>query len=141
MAHNNLFFFRTNCGFKSFFCDAYNHDAHWINYAGAATVIPAESGSVNLHMNKYDHNIINECSKTKDINTVAHAEPTVIPFQDSDFQPIYQTPQEIDFNVQQNQEHLPLDPLLEVLHRKQRRLATPHERLGHLSYPKVKLLC
>ena len=63
-----------------------------------------------------------------------------IPYKDSDFEPLPNQPTNEDFSLTQ-QPNLELeDPAIVLTRRKKARLATIHERLGHLSFSRLKLL-
>ena len=63
----------------------------------------------------------------------------VIPHNKEDFEAIKQQPLETAFQIDKDVE-IPIDTEVEVTRRKQAQLATIHERLGHLSFDRLKLL-
>ena len=134
ISNNGLFQFWTKPGYHSFFADASTYQCY--ECYNSATVIEDyssdESGNLLQTQDKPREQKPESVEKPREpFNVVPHD-------HDDDFQSLPSSPREMEpFDTKID---LPLDPNLVILQRKQQVLATIHERLGHLSYSKIKLL-
>ena len=142
---NKLFSVRTNIGYRSFFCHVVNTEPDWCSFAGALHVIP--------HDDEPDTDGTEELDKTRepvlDSESVLGMGKTREPVFDSpnlveDDSKSTESernlkPHSIDF-LPQDARLGAEDPATIVRQRKQSRLITIHEKLGHFSFPKLRLL-
>ena len=137
---NNLFSVRSKEGYTAFFRRATHYVPEWDAFAGSSHIIPAndddDQTSQNLEKPRESDRLT--AGKTRE---AANHQPqgTVIPHTEADFEPIKDQPIESPFDLQGNEEYL-TDPSIEINKRKQQRLAAIHEKLGHLSFPRLKLM-
>lgn len=150
---NNLFSIRVNEGFQSFFCHAVNIEPKWCSFAGALHVIPSnDDNSVPLHQHqgssKLKESSTNLTNEGGPGQTNEPAGAHVINDETTDVHvinnenyplPLANLPRVTEFSTQDTRLG-PEDPAMIILRRKQSRLATIHERLGHLSFGKLCLL-
>ena len=138
---NNLFSIRSSEGYTAFFRQATHYAPEWDAFAGSSHVIPMDDDDEQTSQRtgkprEFDHR--HTTGKTRE---AADQQPqsTIIPFQQSDFDPIKDQPIDSTFDLQGSEEYRS-DPAVEINKRKQQRLATIHEKLGHLSFSRLKLM-
>jgi hypothetical protein len=148
IGRNQLFTMRSNEGYTSFFEQAARFDPEYGIFTGAAHVIPDEPDgiprepTINQGPDKPREppaapRTGQESDKLRESTDVA---PDHIPFTDADFyEQVKDKPVETNFDVDDNPFVLE-DPLVAMVKRKQSRFSTIHERLGHLSYARLKLM-
>jgi hypothetical protein len=148
IGRSQLFTMRSNEGYTSFFNQAAHLNPEYGLLAGAAHVIPDEPDdiprepTINQGPGKPREppakpSPSQEPGKPRESTDNA---PDRIPFTDADFYEQVKTkPVETNFDVDDKPSVLE-DPLVAMVKRKQSRLATIHERLGHLSCAGIKLM-
>jgi hypothetical protein len=145
---NHLFTMRLNEGYTSFFQQASHFDPEWGLFAGAAHVIPEEpddiprESTINQGPDKpRESPAPPQTSQEPDkLREYTEPPPDRIPFTDADFyEQVKDKPAETNFDVDDKPSELE-DPLVAMVKRKQSRLVAIHERLGHLSYARLKLM-
>ena len=137
MKSNRLFSIRANEGYRSFFCHAVGVDPQWCSFAGSLHVVPTDDHQGIEKPKEVSFKPSNdtpavELDQTKEADTV-HV------IEDDDESTLVDTPRVTEFGTKGVQLGSD-DPSRIILHRKQSRLATIHERLGHLSFGKLRLL-
>jgi hypothetical protein len=139
---------RSNEGYTSFFAQAAHFDPDYGLFAGAAHVIPDEPNDTpresTIHQGPdkpreppSEPPSSQEPDKPRESTDLP---PDRIPFTADDFyEQVKDKPVETNFDVDGKPSELE-DPLVAMVKRKQSRLATIHERLGHLSYACLRLM-
>ena len=150
---NDLFVLRSAEGYTRFSKYSSQHGKQWCSFVGANNIIPDDDNS--NHSPAFDNEQAPTLASGKtrettfnDEQTPARAsgrtrEPThIIPYNDSDLESLPNQPITQDFSQTHNHEEMSRleDPAVVLVRRKQARLATIHERLGHLSFARLKLL-
>jgi hypothetical protein len=154
---NLLFTMRSNEGYLSFFRRAEHFDPDWTAFAGASHVIPDDESadlpllSTRATMPKqrepddaYDgfdssppplvQTQSNEKQRESD-----RSDPDVIPFDETDFEQLKDNPIDAEFTLDGSDERH--DDVATIIYkRKQQRLMTIHERLGHISFARLRNL-
>ena len=101
----------------------------WCSFVGATHVIPTE-----------DEHALQKTAQAQTPDKTREL-PQAIPYEDRDFEPIKQQPANVQFQDEHYGSKLEdEDPTIIMMKRKQARLATIHEKLGHPSFPRLKLL-
>jgi hypothetical protein len=133
----------SNEGYTSFFNQAPHFDPKYGLFAGAAHIIPEESDQPTEIPRESPSNQEPDQPREPTMSQEPDKprEPAQhIPFTDDDFfKQVKDTPIETTFDIQNKPSELD-DPIVAMVKRKQSRLATIHERLGHLSYTRLKLM-
>jgi hypothetical protein len=147
---NDLFATRSIEGYTSFFQRASHFNSDWENFAGAANIIPPDDND-NYPDDKDSESMgkprepmaVEKPREPVAVEKPRETTPTVtvdtIPFDQDDFEPITSTPIGVEFDLTERDEYR-ADPALDNLKRKQQRLAAIHKKLGHLGFPRLKLL-
>jgi hypothetical protein len=163
---NLLFTLRSNEGFLSFFNEAEKYDPEWKAFPGSTfdgpDVIPADDDSSTSSEDlSVTADTMREPSDSQtngklrepfsspqegviDINQPPvlmepSSRPNVIPFDETDVDPIKDSPIDTEFTLEGSNE--PYDSAQTEAHkRNQQRLMTIHERLGHMSFSRLQLL-
>jgi hypothetical protein len=141
---NNLFTFRSNDGYSAFLGQSQQYGTDWCTFPGAH-VIP-DSDDDASHVNPREADPTQACDKPREPdhrhtheNMRETSVPHSVPYDDDDFESIRDSPIEARFDLESTHEHT--DKINTVIYkRKQQRLSTIHERLGHLSFGNLKLL-
>ena len=139
---DDLFSVRSSEGYTAFFKRATYYSPDWCVFAGSTHVIPADDETVDEQGDSFEKpRELDPARQSPEKPREAATEPApnVVPFQDQDFQEIRDAPIDTPFDLSDDQQYT-VDPALEINKRKQQRLATIHERLGHLSFSRLKLL-
>jgi hypothetical protein len=159
IGHNQLFTMQSNEGYTSFFQQAAHFNPEYGLFADAAHVIPEEPDdiprepTISQERDKpREPPLLTPTSQEPDTPRESNDLPTekprestdltpdCIPFTDADFyEQVKDKPVETNFDVNDKPSELE-DPLVAMVKRKQSRLATIHEQLGHLSYAWLKLM-
>jgi hypothetical protein len=154
---NDLLTMQWNEGYTSFFRQAEEYDPEWRSFAGASHVIPDDddnnsrhgetsdkqrepSHSPSLDKQRESNERVN--APTTTLNSPMRMPPVIpetIPFDETDFEPIKDKPIETEFNLDGREERYD-DGNTAAYKRWQQRLMTIHERLGHISFARLKLL-
>lgn len=143
---NDLFSTRSDEGYTAFFRRAASYDPEWSLFAGSANVIPPDDDSDD------DDQADQAIERPREVIT-DHSPQLVekpregtpafqietIPFDDEDFELAKDTPIDTTFDLSDKDEYR-VDPSIDNLKRKQHRLAAIHEKLGHLGFPRLKLM-
>ena len=130
---NDLFLVQMNHGYKSFFRSASNYGPNWKTFAGSACI----NSSTLIENDAADKMLTPEATAT----TRQEGTATAIEYDERiDFAPIPSSPNE--FIVSEGDLTRPPegDPQLLRLQQKQLRLATFHEKLGHVSFDTLNRL-
>jgi hypothetical protein len=140
---SKLFTMRSKEGYSSFFHQAQHFNADYGLFAGASHVIPDDEAPESAEIPR-ESDIPRESPKTPEPDKPRESPdltPQQIPFTDEDFhEPLKGAPVDTTFDIQQEQSTELDDPAVAMVKRKQVRLATIHERLGHTSYSRLKLM-
>jgi hypothetical protein len=156
---NDLFSFQINAGYKAFFTastnGSTNHDKEWLAFNGAHVIpdtdddeydYPREPDRGHAQDNPREPNPGQTHGKTRELppetNNGNPREPSSahpIPHQATDFEPLKRDAVDTPFDLEGAHERVD-SPETIVYKRKQQRLATIHEKLGHLSFGKLKLM-
>jgi hypothetical protein len=143
IAINKLFTVHSNEGYSSFFQKAQHFNADYRLFAGASHVIPDNEVSESAEIPR-ESEILRESPKTPEPEKPRESPeltPQRIPFMDEDFhEQLKEALIDAAFDVQQQQSTELDNPAVAMVKRKQARLATIHERLGHTSYSQLKLM-
>jgi hypothetical protein len=149
---NLLFTMRSNEGYLSFFCRVEHFDPDWTAFAGASHIIPDDEStdlpslSTRAAVPKmrepddaYDgvdasppplvQTQSNENQRESDC-----LDPNVIPFDETDFEQLKDKPIDSEFTLDGADDERHDDDVTIIYKRKQQRLMTIHERLGHISF-------
>ena len=144
---NQLFLFRTNEGYRNFMSRASKYNKTFSCFAGEVHTIQENDKSSLSHSAPISNPSTlpreHTSSKTREPSPHKTREPTCVPcttpITDSDYKSLAKEPQSADF-ISPSSESFKYDPAVEAVHRKQFRLQTIHERLGHLSFATLKLM-
>ena len=133
-----LFLFRTSPGYSKLFRAAPSIDSMFSCFAGAAHVIPDDDNPPFLSSSSSRE--VETSSPKPSKSPVTHQ----VPYDEQDFAPNKSSPEPADFPSSFTElldaDSPPSDPATAMYRRKQQRLATIHERMGHISYARLKLL-
>jgi hypothetical protein len=138
---NDLFATRSIEGYTSFFRRAPCLDPDWGNFAGAADIVPMDDDDDSLNNEDVEstEKPREPAAVEKPRETTPSRQADVVPFDQDDFDPNRNAPVGVEFDLTEHDEYR-ADPALDTIKRKQQRLATIHEKLGHLGFPRLKLL-
>lgn len=130
---NRLFSIRVNEGYNSFFCHAVGTDPTWCSFAGALHVIPND--------NDDDTDPPHLPREHPPEQTREHDAPAMVEDESSveSGAPVPSEPQQADFTTAGIQLETE-DPSLLTLQKKQAKLATIHEQLGHFPFSRLLLM-
>jgi hypothetical protein len=104
-----------------------------------ATVEPREPSSINDNDSDSSDDATFEPREPPRETPTKELTPNVIPYADEDFDSIKKKAVKAEFHSEERQAELN-DPDVAILRHKQSNLATIHERLGHLSFARLRLL-
>ena len=138
---------------------ASSYSSYFSAFAGAAHVIPNDDDNdVSLHQTRENpppavtdqlplktresphSRLSSPLRKTRESPNITREQSTTIPYSSNDFAPIKKTPLSSKFCIPCTPEELQEDPSIAATRRKQLRLLTIHESLGHLSFAVLKLM-
>lgn len=156
---NNLFVIHDNEGYKKFFRESQQYSDTWCNwceFAGAAQLIPpeedddvtlayprqsAEKGPMQPPVPTMVEPPRESKATERELPRESTKTASTIPFNDAEIagETIQSQPKTVEFDKERYTDHK-ADPTVEIIQRKKARLATIHERLGHLSFARLKLL-
>ena len=128
---NDLFMLRTAEGYTRFSNYAQRYGKQWCSFIG--NIIPNDSDT-----EEHRTPTLGQTSAPTPGQTREHVH--TIPYENSDFEPLPNRPTNEEFSLTNQLNTKPEDPAVVLTRRKQARLATIHERLGHLSFSRLKLL-
>ena len=143
---NRLFILRSKEGFTNFMARASTYNKHFECFAGELHVIPDDDESVhsspsppNVTYDKTredrEHPSPPNITYDKTREDREHfCKPCTVPYDEIDSQP-----RQVDV-VSKPTQNYKCNPDIEAVRRKQNKLLTIHERLGHVSFPVLKLL-
>ena len=163
LGRNGLFGFRTKDGYSSFMSRAPHYCSNFKKFAGASHFIPLDDDnssdetplkarkmretSVANRVTVPDKNstLLNKTPMAQTENQREQSvqsgnQPALIPTTDDDSEPLKQKPLPSDFCIPCTPEELQTDPNIAATRRKQLRLLTIHETLGHLSFHVLKIM-
>ena len=165
---NKLFYMRTNEGYRRFFARAACYCSEFEQFAGSTHVIEPDDDEDELPREHQETDLPREPPRehqapglprepprnqitpeppreqphTRTLQQNAQGQPNVIPFSDQDFENYTRTePTTVHFPEAYERASLPpQDANLIQEQRRKARFMEIHEKLGHISYPKMKLL-
>ena len=151
VGENNLFTLRTNVGYKHFMSRAPKYFDDFKNFAGAAHLITDDDSSVPPYIGIGQEKTRESPEKPREppdktrelpVNEgpTRYCPPCNIPFDDTDFEPLKSTPISEDFTTCTPSNTAPGNDAMNQVRKKQFRLLTIHERLGHVSFSILKLM-
>ena len=166
LGSNQLFTLRTSEGYSNFMSRAPKYLDSFKIFAGASHFIPDDDESITPSLTssttqdktrEHDatprlpsntsaiiHDKTRETtdkSREMNISNLQQGQPCSIPYEDIDFDPIKVDPISETFHTSIHPNSLPDDDVdIVATRKKQFRLLTIHERLGHISFAKLKLM-
>ena len=163
LGRNGLFGFRTKDGYSSFMSRAPHYCSNFKKFAGASHYIPLDdddsSDAPPLQARKLretsvanrvpvpdnnsdllDKTLMLQTENQREQSVKSSDQPSMITTTDDDFEPLKQQPLPSNFCIPCTPEELQTDPNIAATRRKQLRLLTIHETLGHLSFHVLKIM-
>ena len=132
---NDLFMLCSAEGYTKFSKYASQYGKQLCSFIGASNIIPDDD---NPNHSPASDNEQTPALASGRMRETAH----IIPYDDSDLESLPNQPVSQDFSQMHNHEEMSRleDPAMVLVRCKQARLETIHERLGHLSFARLKLL-
>ena len=124
---NDLFLAQMNHGYKSFFCEASKCGPTWSCFAGAASIDSPTTIEDDGVASSAPRGIQQADDRRQSVATIEYDENV-------DFAPIPDVPNRFDVSEGADVQTSEGDPHLFRIRQKQLRLATFHEKLGHVSF-------
>ena len=159
---NDLFLLQMNDGYTSFFSDASRYDANWQSFAGTTYVnefnhsidMPNETDTTGEEPRQTFANksiLVENDEDEEDLVTQESGQqltvpsdaggPTTIEYDEhADFEPIPHLPHKFEISEGDMRTSEGEDPKISRIRHRQMRLATYHEKLGHVSFDILKRL-